>query len=229
MSKRVVVAIDGPAGAGKSTVAKSLANRLGFTYIDTGAMYRALALWALRAGIAGDDQHKLQELARQADIGFEPGTDHVFLNGEDVTHLIRTPDVSAMASRVSAVPDVRRGLVAKQRQIGSDISVVMEGRDICTVVFPEANIKVFLDAPAPIRAERRTLELRERGTHDDLHKTRVEIEERDHRDRTRPEAPLVQAADAVYIDSGSMSHEQVVEAVLKLVRDRTSNGKEYAR
>ena len=229
MSKRIVIAIDGPAGAGKSTVAKAVASRLSFIYIDTGAMYRAVALWAARTGVAETDVHKLEQLAREASVSFQAGTQHVFLNGEDVTAAIRTPEVSALASRVSAVPGVRRALVEKQRELAGETSVVMEGRDIGTVVFPDADIKVFLDAPTDIRASRRTRELAERGETVDGARTAQEIAERDGRDRTRSEAPLVQAPDAVYIDSASLTIPEVVETILKVVRDRTTNGKEYSR
>src|SRR4051794_3545330 len=140
--QRIVVAIDGPAGAGKSTIAKSVAARLGFVYIDTGAMYRAIALWALRAGIPESDVHKIKQLAIQAEITFEPGNQTVYLNGEDVTLAIREPDVSSAASKVSAIAGVRRALLEKQRDIAANGSVVMEGRDIGSVVFPEARVKI---------------------------------------------------------------------------------------
>jgi cytidylate kinase len=229
MSKHIVVAIDGPAGAGKSTIAKAVAERLGFVYIDTGAMYRAVALWAYEAGVTADDAHKLEQLAREAAIVFEPGTPRVYLNGTEVTEQIRTPEVSALASKVSAVPAVRRVLVDKQRELGTGASVVMEGRDIGTVVFPDAQVKIFLDAPASVRAGRRVLQLETAGRSADMDSTAREITERDARDRTRAEAPLVQAPDAVYIDSDGLSVPEVVEAVLKVVRDRTTNGKEYSR
>ena len=227
--QRIVVAIDGPAGAGKSTIARSVAARLGFVYIDTGAMYRAVALWALRAGIDEADTHKVEELARQADITFEAGTRSVFLNGEDVTDAIREPEVSSAASKVSAIPGVRRVLVEKQREMASIGSVVMEGRDIGSVVFPDARVKIFLDAPSKDRAERRNRELLERGVSVDEDGAVRAIEERDQRDRTRAEAPLVQAPDAIYIDSGGLTIQQVEEYVLKIVRERTANGKEYSR
>lgn len=229
MEQKIVVAIDGPAGAGKSTVAKAVAARLGFVYIDTGAMYRTVALWALRLGIDDSDQHKLEQLALEASIRFEPGTQRVFLNGEDVTAPIRTPEMSQMASRVSAVAGVRRALVAKQRDMGADASVVMEGRDIGSVVFPEARVKIFLDAPAAVRSERRARELEARGQAVDRSATEKEMAERDLRDSTRAEAPLVQAPDAIYVNTGGMSTDEVVDAILKIVRDRTTNGKEYSR
>jgi cytidylate kinase len=229
MAERVVVAIDGPAGAGKSTIARSIAARLGFIYIDTGAMYRAVALWALRAGIDESEVHKLERLAEEADIGFEAGSARVFLNGDDVTGEIRTARISAAASKVAAVPGVRRALVAKQQKMGAQTSVVMEGRDIGSVVFPDANVKIYLDAPAAVRAERRTKELQGNSSNSGLRDTAAALDERDHRDRTRAEAPLVQAPDAVYVDTGGLTVEQVEEAVLKLIRERTANGKEYSR
>jgi CMP/dCMP kinase len=221
--QRIVVAIDGPAGAGKSTIAKAIAAKLGFVHIDTGAMYRAVALWALRAGIAETDVHKMEQLALQADITFAAGSQRVFLNGEDVTEAIRQPEVSAAASKVSAISGVRRALVDKQREMGAIGSVVMEGRDIGSVVFPDARVKIFLDAPARDRVERRKLELSGRGA------VVEDISERDHRDRTRKEAPLVQAPDAIYLDSGGLTIEEVEEQVLRIVRERTANGKEYSR
>jgi CMP/dCMP kinase len=227
--QRIVVAIDGPAGAGKSTIARAVAEKLGFVYIDTGAMYRAVALWALRAGIDESDTHKVEQLAREAEIAFEAGARSVYLNGEDVTEAIRTPEVSAAASKVSAIAGVRRVLVEKQRELAATGSVVMEGRDIGSVVFPDARVKIFLDAPAPERVQRRNRELTNRGVQLDPNRAAQAIEERDLRDRTRAEAPLVQAPDAVYIDSGGLTIEEVQEQVLKVVRERTANGKEYSR
>jgi cytidylate kinase len=214
--KTIVIAIDGPAGAGKSTIARSLARRLGFIYIDTGAMYRAVALWALRAGIDLDDMHRLEQLALAADIQFDG--DRVMLNGEDVTAAIREPEVSDAASKVSIVPGVRRAMREQQRVIGASKSVVMEGRDIGTVVFPEAQVKIFLDADQETRAERRA---RETGA--EVDRVAREIAERDQRDRSRTEAPLTQAPDAEYVDSSRLSAEEVEEAILRIIRRRTSN------
>ena len=218
---RIVIAIDGPAGAGKSTIARSLARRLGFTYIDTGAMYRAVALWALRAGIDVDDPFRLEQLARQAGIEFAAGENTVRLNGEDVTAAIREPHVTEAASKVAAMPGVRRAMRAEQRRIGAERSVVMDGRDIGTVVFPEARVKIYLDAHPQVRAGRRAAE-----TGGFVEEIAREMAERDARDRTRAEAPLTQAPDAEYLDSTAMTPEQVEEAILRIVRERTSNGKE---
>jgi cytidylate kinase len=221
LDKRITVAIDGPAGAGKSTLARRIAQKLGFVYVDTGAMYRAVALWALRLNVPMSDMHRLEQLALAAQIEFVAGENTVLLNGEDVTAAIRTPEVSDAASKVAAVPAVRRALVERQREIGATASIVMEGRDIGSVVFPAADVKVFLDAHSAERASRRARELQVA-----VAAVTSEMAERDERDRTRAEAPLVQAPDAVYLDTTDLSIEEVEAAVLKIVRDRTSNGKE---
>ena len=217
-----IIAIDGPAGAGKSTIARRIAARLGFTYIDTGAMYRALGLWALRQNLDPGDPHRMEPLALAAEIALDSAHARVFLNGEDVTEAIRTTAVSDAASRVAAIPAVRRAMVDKQRAIAASQNVVMEGRDIGTVVFPHASVKIFLDADADTRVDRRQLQTG--GV-----KTQVadEIADRDRRDTTRPDSPLAQAPDAVYVDSTSLTLEEVEEAVLRLVRERISNGKDY--
>lgn len=225
MGKTITIAIDGPAGAGKSTLARRLAERLGYLYIDTGAMYRAVALWAKRLGVAWDDAARLEQLARESRIELGAGG-RVRLNGEDVSEAIRDPDISEGASRVSAVPGVRRALVEKQQQMGREASVVMEGRDIGTVVFPEAEVKIYLDATPEERARRRMKDLAARGLEAEFSRVLEEMKRRDERDSTRADSPLRQAPDAIYVDSTGMSEDEVEEALLKIVRERTSNGKE---
>jgi CMP/dCMP kinase len=229
MSRRVVIAIDGPAGAGKSTAARAIARKLGYVYIDSGAMYRAVALWAMRSRIPLDDVHKLEQLAIASHIEFVPGGDAVLLNGEDVTKAIREPAVSEAASKISSIPGVRRALVELQRKMSETASVVMEGRDIGTVVFPHADVKIFLDALPRARAERRTVELHSKGDPVSMEAVAEEIATRDHRDRTRAEAPLVQAPDAFYVDTSGLSIDDVQDALLKIVRSKVSNGKEVVR
>jgi cytidylate kinase len=224
--KRVVVAIDGPAGAGKSTIAKRVAARLGFTYIDSGAMYRAVALWALRRKVDPGDMHRMEQLAIAAGIELLPG--RIRLNGEDVTDAIRTPEVSAGASKVAVIPGVRRALVAKQRAMGERSSVVMEGRDIGTVVFPHADVKVFLDADPRERVRRRLGDVRAAGEEIPESALAAQMQERDQRDSTRADGPLAQAPDAAYLDSTSLTMEEVEEAILKLVRSRVTNGKDFS-
>ena len=218
----IVIAIDGPAGAGKSTIARRLASRLGYTYIDTGAMYRAVALWAIRQDVDLSDMHRLDQLAQAAEIRFEESGQRVFLNDEDVTDIIRNPQVSAASSQVAAVPSVRRALVAKQRAMGETGNVVMEGRDIGTVVFPDAKLKIFLDADAGERVRRRVEEF-----NGDSERIASQLAERDRRDRSRREAPLTQAPDAIYLDSTRLSPEAVEEEILRLLRARIGNGKEH--
>jgi cytidylate kinase len=200
-------------------VARAVARRLGYTYIDSGAMYRSVALWAVRLGMDLDDMHRLDQLAQQARIQFLNGA--VLLNGEDVTQAIREPQVSEGASKVAIYPGVRRAMREEQRRIAALGPVVMEGRDIGTVVFPDARVKIYLDASSEARTSRRAAEL---GAAVD--EVADELAARDQRDRTRAEAPLTQAPDADYIDTTSLSPAEVEEAVLKLVRTRTSNGKD---
>ena len=225
---KIVVAIDGPAGSGKSTVAKRVAEALGFLYIDTGAMYRAVGWRALADGVALDDAPRLERLAREARIELQSSPPRVWLNGREVTAAIRSPEVSDAASRVSAIPGVRRALVEKQRQMAAERSVVMEGRDIGSVVFPQAEVKIFLDADPAVRAERRLRDLRARGETPSLAEMVRELEQRDRRDRTRADSPLVQAPDAIHVDTTRLSIEQVEQIILRVVRARTANGKESA-
>jgi cytidylate kinase len=227
--KRVIVAIDGPAGAGKSTLARLVAEKLGFLYINTGAMYRAIALWALRLGVSTSDMHRLEQLATEADIHLETGTGRIFLNSEDVTEAIRDEHVSSAASKVAAVAAVRRAMVSLQRKFAQESSVVMEGRDIGSVVFPHAQVKIFLDAHAEERARRRAEELEAKGRKMELSAIAGEIRKRDEHDRQRTESPLVQAPDAELVDTTGLSIEEVEEVILRIVRARISNGKEARR
>jgi cytidylate kinase len=227
-SRRVVIAIDGPAGAGKSSIARRLADRLGFTYIDSGAMYRAVALWALRQNLDTGDMHRMEQLASAANIELGPGGQRVLLNGEDVTAAIRAAEVGKQASVVAAIPGVRRALVEKQRALAARTSVIMEGRDIGTVVFPDADVKIFLDADPGERVNRRLRDFQAQGEAAPPETIAAQIHERDQRDRSRSEAPLTQAPDAVYLDSTDLSIEQVEEQILKLVRARVTNGKDFS-
>lgn len=214
-----VVAIDGPVGAGKSTVARRVAQRLGYHYVDTGAMYRSVALKALEEGIDLHDEAAVVAVAESLRVEFRPEGEQqrVVANGADVTEAIRTPDVSEGASIVSVYAGVRRAMVAIQRAMGREGGVVMEGRDIGTVVFPDADVKVFLDATLEERARRRYEELRARGVDVDLDSVRRTEEERDRRDATRRHSPLRPAADAVIIDSTNRSVDDTAAAVIALV------------
>lgn len=213
-----VIAIDGPAGAGKSTIAKAIAEKLAYTYIDTGAMYRAVALAAIRAGVAEDDEQGLTALAAAADIDMrvEGGVNRIFLNGEDVTEAIREPKVGAAASPVSAVGGVREHLVAAQRRLAGRGQVVMDGRDIGTVVLPDADCKIFLTAEPEERVERRYNELAAKGLDTTREAVREDISTRDWRDSHRENSPLRQAEDAVLLDSTGMSIDEVLARVVEL-------------
>jgi cytidylate kinase len=226
--KRIIVAIDGPAGAGKSTLARRVAAKLGFVYINTGALYRAVALWAVRLSVSTSDMHRLEQLAKEAKIELTSGEPRVVLNDEDVTEAIREPEISLAASQVSAIPAVRRALLSVQRAMAEKSSVVMEGRDIGSVVFPHAHVKIFLDADPQERARRRTLELQAEGSPVSVEAVAGEMQQRDQRDRTRTEAPLVQAPDAQLVDTTGLSLEEVEEVILRLIRSRISNGKAAA-
>ena len=222
VKRRLIVAIDGPMGSGKSTVARGVARALGFRYINTGWMYRAVAREALRRGVPLDDAAVLAEIART--LGFEfretPQGARLFAASEDVTEAVAAPEVSEAASRVSTHPPVREALVALQRQIGASGGVVMEGRDIGTVVFPDAEVKVFLNATPEERARRRYNELRQKGAEVSFEELRAAEQERDRRDRERTHSPLRVAADAVVVDTTGKTADQVVEEVLALCRGR---------
>jgi len=216
-----MLAIDGPAGSGKSTVAEAVAQRAGFTYIDTGAMYRAAAYRALQAGLApGRDDEAIGELAAGLDFEFRTvaGEARLFVDGEDLSAIIRTPEVSQLSSPVSAIPAVREHLVAAQRRMAERVPVVMEGRDIGTVVFPDARVKVFLTASAEERARRRYEERLARGEPASYQEILDEQIERDRRDSSRAVAPLRKAADAAELDSDGLSAEEVVAEVMKLLK-----------
>jgi cytidylate kinase len=218
----VIIAIDGPSGAGKSTLAKRLARELGFTYLDTGALYRALALKVLRQGVDLADDASMAELLNTTaiDLREERGKLEVWMDGQDVAGDIRTPEVSQTASKASALGSVRARLLELQRDLGKRGNLVAEGRDIGTVVFPDAEVKIFLDASVGERARRRYQELRAAGGSVELEKTLREMEERDRRDSERDLAPLCQAADAVRVDSSAVDAEQVAAIVLDLVNQR---------
>lgn len=220
MSKSI--AIDGPAGAGKSTIAKLVAKELGFIYVDTGAMYRAMALYLIRKGIDRDDTAGIEEACRDADItiSHEKGVQHVYLDGEAVDDKLRTEEVGNMASASSVNPKVREKLVALQQKLASKENVVMDGRDIGTVVLPESKCKIYLDASSKVRAKRRYDELTAKGQKCDIQKIEEDIIERDNRDMTREHSPLKRADDAVFIDSSDMNIDEVKAAILKLVEEK---------
>jgi cytidylate kinase len=212
-----VVAIDGPAGAGKSTVARALARRLGFFLLDTGAIYRAVALSAQRAGISWGDDLALGRMARKLPLRFD-AEGRLFIGAEDVSADIRTPDISQGASTVSAHPDVRDALLDLQRQLAEQGGCVVEGRDIGTVVLPWAPVKIFLTASPEVRAKRRYDELRHKGTQVSYEETLADMKERDHRDSTRAVAPLRQADDAVPLDTSQMTQDEVIDRLEGIAR-----------
>ena len=216
------IAIDGPAGAGKSTIAKMLAKELGYVYVDTGAMYRAMAYYFLQQGIDKEDEAAINAAVDGADvtIRYEDGSQKVLLNGADVTGSLRTEQVGNMASSTSVYPAVRVKLVALQQKLAKTADVIMDGRDIGTCVLPDAQVKIYLTASVETRSKRRYDELVEKGEPADLTKIEEDIKERDYRDMHREMSPLRQANDAVLVDSSDMSIEQVVSAILGIVKEK---------
>jgi len=220
--KRLTIAIDGPSGAGKSTVAISLARRLGYIYIDTGAMYRSVALRAKEKGISPEDEWALNQLASSLRITFITRGErtHVLCDGEDITEAIRTPEISRFASTISKQKGLRDTLVQMQRGMGKGGGAVLEGRDIGTVVFPDADVKFYLDAESNERVRRRYHEMVEKGMRVDFKETQEELIQRDHHDMHRVHSPLKKAGDAVFIDSTHRSVEEVVEEMVRIVKER---------
>lgn len=220
--KKINIAIDGPAGAGKSTIAKSLAKDRNMVYVDTGAMYRAIGLYCSRKGIAGDDEATIvSELDNiNVSLAYENGEQMVYLNGENVNGLIRTPQASEMASAVSVYPKVRAKMVQLQQALAESTSVVMDGRDIGTVVLPKAEVKIYLTASSEIRAKRRYDEMVAKGMECDLVQLQKEIEERDYRDMHRETSPLKKAEDAIELDTSDLTIPEVVEAMQRIVAEK---------
>ena len=221
--KHYSIAIDGPSGAGKSTLARTLAEKFGFMYADTGAIYRTVGLAMLRGGIDPKDADAVSARLPELKIDLahaDDGLQHMYLNGEDVTAEIRTPEVSMAASAVSAHPSVRAFLMDAQRDIAKENSVIMDGRDIGTVVLPDADVKIFITASAQERAWRRTLELAERGTPKPYEEVLAEMERRDRDDETRAAAPLRQADDAVLLDNSNLTFQETVEMAEQIIRER---------
>jgi cytidylate kinase len=225
LKHRLVIAIDGPSGAGKSTAGRALAGRLGYVFLDTGAMYRALGLKALRRGLSLDDALRLTELARVTRIELVDGGRGVRLDGENVTDLIRTQEVGGAASRLSVHTGVRREMVARQRELGQGGGVVLDGRDIGTAVFPSADVKFYVDAETSRRASRRAGELAAAGAATDAAVIEREIRERDQLDMTRPDSPLTRAPDAVHLDTTNLTPEEVLERMLAVVEAKQASRK----
>jgi cytidylate kinase len=225
--KRLIIAIDGPVGSGKSSVARRVAALLGYTYLDTGAMYRAMALKALRTGTPLDDVAKLEALGDTTHIELatrDGGGQRVLLDGTDVSSDIRTPEVAQATSRLAVIPEVRRIMVAEQRRAGHHGGVVMEGRDIGTVVFPDADLKIYLDASVETRAKRRFKEHQARGEDLTFDQVVAEVRERDDRDMRRITSPLKPAPDAVLVDSTAMDGEEVARLIAMLAKEKAEGG-----
>lgn len=225
--KRIVIAIDGPSGVGKSTAARAVAQRLGYLYVDSGAMYRAVALRVWEEGLNPLNAPAVNALTANVKVDLKPtdGGVRVLLDSRDVTDAIRRPEISLAASQCAMIPEVRRLLVAQQQRIGGQGGVVMEGRDIGSVVFPNAELKIFLDADFEERARRRHAQHLEQGIPSSLEMTRKEVEERDRRDRERKLSPLVQAPDAVYLDTTAMTAAETVELIVRLAEKKVKESK----
>jgi CMP/dCMP kinase len=219
--RKLVIAIDGPAGSGKSTAARRVAELLGYVYLDTGAMYRAVALKAMESGVPLEERARVIEVARAARIELRWAEEQlqVWLDGADVTARIRSAEMAQAASKVAPIPEVREVLVAAQRRMGEQGGVVMEGRDIGTVVFPNAELKIYLTASADVRAARRLGDLRQRGEPATLEEVLEEVRERDRRDRQREASPLALAPDAVLVDTTAMEPEEVARLIVLLARE----------
>ena len=227
---KIIIAVDGYSSSGKSTMARQLAQRIGYVYVDSGAMYRAVTLYALRHGMAipgeGVDVERLVNALPDIHIGFSvtpDGGQHTLLNGEDVENEIRGMEVSGLVSPVAVIPAVRHALVAMQQAYGRDKGIVMDGRDIGTTVFPDAEMKVFVEASPEVRARRRVLELQEKGTEVDYDSVLANIRERDHIDTTREESPLRMAEDAVLLNNDNLTREEQMEWLINLVTERARN------
>jgi cytidylate kinase len=229
--QKLIIAIDGPVGSGKSTVAQRVAEMLGYIYLDSGAMYRAVAWKALRDRVPLDAEEKLAELARATSIDLisDDGGFRVLVDGTDVTDEIRSPAVAQAASKVAVNGEVRAVLVAEQRRAAAGGGVVMEGRDIGTVVFPDADLKIFLDASVEVRAERRRLQYEQKGERLEFSEILEQVRQRDKRDREREVSPLVRAHDSVYVDNTAMSPEETARLIVFLARERKAASKAEAR
>ena len=216
------IAIDGPAGAGKSTISKKVAKELDFIYVDTGAMYRSMALYLIRKGVKAEEKNKIIELLPEIHVtlAYVEGEQHVYLNQEDVSSLIRNEEVSQMTSSISTIAEVREALLSLQRNLAKENNVLMDGRDIGTCVLPNAELKIYLTASTKVRAKRRYDEMIEKGMECNLKELEASIKERDQRDMNREIAPLKQAEDAVFLDTSDMNIEEVVSAIIRLVKER---------
>lgn len=219
--KKLVIALDGPAGAGKSTIAKAVAEKIGYAYIDTGAMYRAVTWKFVQTGHAYEDEF-IGELSEQMVIEFQPrdGVNHVFADGTEITGFIRTPEISKLVSPLSAIPRVRVAMVAQQRRMGEKGGVILDGRDIGTVVFPNADLKIFLTATVEERSQRRYKELVANGNKMDFEQVKADLVQRDYQDSHRPVSPLKQADDAVLLDSTGMSIDEVRDKIIAMIKGK---------